>query len=103
MTATICSLCKKDPATGTAFINDDRYCHGDGDREPTCYQVAQWRRSFGETLHGIRSFLTEAQEILGLKRKVEHRSAEEPCICTGEAGGGIYTFGCPRHDPSVKS
>lgn len=39
-----CALCKN-PATGYATIGDDRYCHGDLDPEPTCYQVAQWRMS----------------------------------------------------------
>ncbi len=28
-------------ATGFATINDDRYCHGDDDETPTCYERAQ--------------------------------------------------------------
>lgn len=32
-----CGLCGRDPATGTAFIGDVRYCHGDHDPTPTCY------------------------------------------------------------------
>jgi hypothetical protein len=31
-----CARCGK-RATGFATINDDRYCHGDNDPEPTCY------------------------------------------------------------------
>ena len=35
-----CGLCGK-PATGMATINDVRYCHGDDDAEPTCYERGQ--------------------------------------------------------------
>lgn len=34
-----CELCHK-PATGFAFIEDNRYCHGDNDPRPTCYERA---------------------------------------------------------------
>lgn len=37
-----CGLCSR-PATGHAQLNGQRYCHGDGEPEPTCYQVACWR------------------------------------------------------------
>lgn len=36
---TICGLCGKH-ASGHATINNTRYCHGDNDIEPTCYQRA---------------------------------------------------------------
>lgn len=35
-----CGLCGE-PATGLAAINDQRYCHGDHDPSPTCYERAQ--------------------------------------------------------------
>lgn len=38
---TKCKLCGK-TATGYAFVNDDRYCHGDYDKTPTCYEQANW-------------------------------------------------------------
>lgn len=37
-----CVVCGKNPAEGWAWIGDDRYCHGDDDREPTCYMRGQW-------------------------------------------------------------
>lgn len=40
----LCGLCKK-PATGLASIGDTRYCHGDEDASPTCYEVACWRET----------------------------------------------------------
>lgn len=36
-----CAMCKKSPPTGHAGINDKRFCHGDTDRSPTCYEKAQ--------------------------------------------------------------
>ena len=36
-----CGLCGN-KATGLASINGQRYCHGDADTEPTCYEKAQW-------------------------------------------------------------
>lgn len=39
-----CTFCGN-PATGFATINDNRYCHGDDDCEPTCYESAQWAMS----------------------------------------------------------
>jgi len=42
MTEPPCGRCGK-PATGFAAINDQRYCHGDDDETPTCYEVAQWQ------------------------------------------------------------
>ncbi len=36
-----CAGCDR-PATGFAFIGDDRYCHGDDDPSPTCYMLASW-------------------------------------------------------------
>lgn len=36
-----CGLCTQ-PATGFADINGRRYCHGDDDFAPTCYERAQW-------------------------------------------------------------
>ncbi len=41
-----CAGCGGD-AKGYARIGDDRYCHGDGDAHPTCYQRAQWDMAFG--------------------------------------------------------
>lgn len=41
----ICALCKQ-VARGHAQINDDWYCHGDTDPEPTCYQQAQYQMAF---------------------------------------------------------
>lgn len=38
---TDCGLCGN-RATGFATIGDTRYCHGDFDPEPTCYEQAQW-------------------------------------------------------------
>ena len=35
-----CIWCRK-PATGWAKINDARFCHGDDDESPTCYEKAQ--------------------------------------------------------------
>lgn len=32
-----CGRCGADPAHGFAMVNDVRYCHGDGDQDPTCY------------------------------------------------------------------
>lgn len=40
-----CYWCGRDPAAGLASINDHRFCHGDDDPEPTCYQMAQWAPS----------------------------------------------------------
>lgn len=40
--AETCGLCRN-PATGLASINDTRYCHGDDDAAPTCYEVAVMR------------------------------------------------------------
>lgn len=34
-----CVRCGK-PPTGFATINDARYCHGDADERPTCYEAA---------------------------------------------------------------
>ena len=39
-----CALCHK-PATGYAYINDARYCHGDNDPSPTCYERAMRKAS----------------------------------------------------------
>lgn len=36
-----CALCGKDPASGYAGVDGQRYCHGDNDPEPTCYMQAQ--------------------------------------------------------------
>lgn len=36
---TRCGMCNHDPACGTAFINDVRYCHADSH---SCYQEAQY-------------------------------------------------------------
>ena len=36
-----CGFCGQ-PATGLASIGETRYCHGDDDKEPTCYERAQW-------------------------------------------------------------
>lgn len=38
-----CALCGRDPAAGFATVGNERYCHGDGDLEPTCYMRAQAR------------------------------------------------------------
>lgn len=37
----LCFYCGK-KATGYAFIGDNRYCHGDDDLTPTCYEQGQW-------------------------------------------------------------
>ncbi len=37
-----CTLCRRLPATGLASIGENRYCHGDEDDEPTCFQRAEW-------------------------------------------------------------
>lgn len=51
----ICGWCGK-PATGLASIMDVRFCHGDDDPEPTCYQKEQQRMSeTGEFLLRIHS------------------------------------------------
>ena len=42
--ADLCGLCKQ-PATGLASIDTTRYCHGDEDASPTCYEVACWRET----------------------------------------------------------
>ena len=36
-----CALCGRDPAAGFASIDDDWFCHGDDDPEPTCYMRSQ--------------------------------------------------------------
>ena len=33
-----CAMCGQ-IATGLAFVNDARYCHGDDDTPPTCFLV----------------------------------------------------------------
>lgn len=38
VTTTVCDLCGQNPALGHAFINDLRYCHGDGPGH-TCYEA----------------------------------------------------------------
>ncbi len=35
----LCLGCGR-PAKGSARVNGNRYCHGDYDREPTCYMAA---------------------------------------------------------------
>lgn len=45
LSPTGCHWCGRDPAEGLASIGDRRYCHGDHDPEPTCYQMAQWVNS----------------------------------------------------------
>lgn len=37
-----CNLCHA-VATGRAWIEGDRYCHGDDDLSPTCYERAQMK------------------------------------------------------------
>lgn len=37
-----CAICGTTPARGFAMIGDDRYCHGDGDPDPTCYMLGQF-------------------------------------------------------------
>lgn len=27
---------------GSAYIGEKRYCHGDFDKPPSCYELAQW-------------------------------------------------------------
>lgn len=44
MSAPICGFCGN-PATGLASINGRRYCHGDDDADPTCYELEQWKRA----------------------------------------------------------
>lgn len=44
-----CASCGK-PAQGFATIDDQRYCHGDGER-PTCYMQEMWERS-GASAYG---------------------------------------------------
>ena len=41
MSRAICGGCGKDPAEGFATVNDVRYCHGDNDPTPTCYERAR--------------------------------------------------------------
>lgn len=36
-----CPLCQAYPAHGIAEIDGQRYCHGDDDASPTCYEQAQ--------------------------------------------------------------
>lgn len=39
-----CSRCGRDPAEGYAFIDHERFCHGDNWDEPfasSCYELAQ--------------------------------------------------------------
>jgi hypothetical protein len=36
-----CALCGTDPAKGFASVNDEWFCHGDFDPDPTCYMRAQ--------------------------------------------------------------
>lgn len=45
MSKQACALCVRDPAAGFATINDERYCHGDFDPDPTCYMRRQSRLS----------------------------------------------------------
>lgn len=40
---TRCAHCGKDPAEGLATIDDERYCHGDWQESPTCYEIAGQR------------------------------------------------------------
>lgn len=49
-----CARCGE-PATGLATIGDRRFCHGDTDTEPTCYEQEQW------DLSGVRPDLTLLQ------------------------------------------
>lgn len=41
-----CGRCGK-PATGFATIGDQRFCHGDHDETPTCYERATWAAPHG--------------------------------------------------------
>lgn len=36
-----CGFCGIDPAKGYATLNAIRFCHGDEDTSPTCYERAQ--------------------------------------------------------------
>jgi hypothetical protein len=36
-----CGHCGENPARGFASVNDEWYCHGDLDPDPTCYMLAQ--------------------------------------------------------------
>lgn len=42
----VCVRCGN-PARGFAMIDQDRFCHGDEDDSPTCYEAEQWARSDG--------------------------------------------------------
>ena len=39
---TRCAHCGKNPAEGLATIDDVRYCHGDWQPSPTCYERMQF-------------------------------------------------------------
>lgn len=50
-----CALCGQE-ATGRAFIADLRYCHGDDDAQPTCYEQGTWDISHGSLEGTITPF-----------------------------------------------
>jgi hypothetical protein len=41
-----CSLCGAEQATGWAFINSERFCHGDSIL-PSCYEETCWAMETG--------------------------------------------------------
>jgi hypothetical protein len=45
-----CARCGRETATGLAFIDNARYCHGDFDIEPTCYELSS------RELYGLYTF-----------------------------------------------
>jgi hypothetical protein len=56
---TTCSRCGQQ-ATGYALIGDERYCHGDNDSTPTCYEQAISKGMTGD--ESMKSAIIEVLE-----------------------------------------
>lgn len=65
MTTSICGFCGNE-ATGFATIGDARFCHGDNDSTPTCYEQMQWKMS------GVQPDIIMLQNGEMLVRESEH-------------------------------
>jgi hypothetical protein len=63
LSAHACGLCGRDPAAGFAKVGDVRYCHGDHDREPTHYMIAQFAHPdiAGHTSRSMADVLAEIE------------------------------------------
>lgn len=63
-----CTLCGATKASGWAFINSDRYCHGDS-IIPSCYEEACWSIEAGLLGDWLDDDPTESMK----KRKEEYK------------------------------